>query len=108
MKNLTFSQRKKIGRRKKAIALSLSMVVVGSTIGGLTVGASAADVGVKASDELVTLCEVTTARSQIPVGAREIDVIINGRHVLDGRVFYINGSTYVPMFAFADWLGYFD
>ena len=108
MKNLTFSQRKKIERRKKAIALSLSMVVVGSTIGGLTVGVSAADNSAVAAEKCVTLYDMTSPKTQIPVGAKEIDVIINGRHVLDGRVFYMNGSTYVPIFAFADWLGYFD
>ena len=108
MKNLTFSQRKQMERRKKAIALSLGLVVMGSTIGGLTVGASAAEKDIEPVIKCVTSQEMMSSKSQIPLGAKEIDVIINGRHVLDGRVFYINGSTYVPMFAFADWLGYFN
>ena len=108
MKNLTFSQRRKVEISKKAIALSMSLVVVGSSIGGLTVGASATNKGATQVGECATVVCEPSAQSQIPVGAKEIDVIINGRHVLDGRVFYMNGSTYVPMFAFADWLGYFD
>lgn len=47
-------------------------------------------------------------RSAIPDGAQVTGVNINGRRVLEGRVFVINGITYVPMFRFADWLGVFD
>ena len=108
MKNLTFSQRKKIERRKKAIALSLSVAVIGSAIGGLSVGASATDRSAGGTDKCITLSGEMAPKSHIPVGSKEIDVVINGRHVLDGKVFYMNGSTYVPMFAFADWLGYFN
>ena len=108
MKNLNFSQRRKVEISKKAIALSMSLVVVGSSIGGLTVGASATNKGTTQVGECATVVCEPSAQLQIPVGAKEIDVIINARHVLDGRVFYMNGSTYVPMFAFADWLGYFD
>lgn len=46
-------------------------------------------------------------RSAIPDGAQITGVNINGRRVLEGRVFVINGITYVPMFRFADWLGVF-
>ena len=49
-----------------------------------------------------------TERSAIPDGAQITGVNINGRRVLEGRVFVINGITYVPMFRFADWLGVFD
>ena len=49
-----------------------------------------------------------TERSAIPDGAQVTGVNINGRRVLEGRVFVINGITYVPMFRFADWLGVFD
>ena len=48
--------------------------------------------------------EVTRA---IPSGAYRINLNVNGRKVLEGRVFNIGGITYVPMFAFADWLGNF-
>lgn len=44
----------------------------------------------------------------IPAGAQRTGVNINGRRVLEGRVFIIGGITYVPMFKFADWLGVFD
>ena len=43
----------------------------------------------------------------IPSGARNINLNVNGRSVLKGRVFYLGGVTYVPMRAFADWLGVF-
>ena len=44
----------------------------------------------------------------IPSGAYSIDLNVNGRRVLRGRVFNLGGITYVPMFAFADWLGNFS
>jgi N-acetylmuramoyl-L-alanine amidase len=43
----------------------------------------------------------------IPSGAYSINLNVNGRQVLRGRVFNLGGITYVPMFAFADWLGMF-
>lgn len=43
----------------------------------------------------------------IPSGAYNINLNVNGRSVLQGRVFNLGGITYVPMFAFADWLGSF-
>ncbi len=43
----------------------------------------------------------------IPSGAYNINLNVNGRSVLRGRVFNLGGITYVPMFAFADWLGNF-
>lgn len=43
----------------------------------------------------------------IPTGAYGINLNVNGRSVLQGRVFNLGGITYVPMFAFADWLGVF-
>ena len=46
------------------------------------------------------------ARS-IPAGASRTGVNVNGRRVLEGRVFVLDGITYVPMFKFEDWLGVF-
>ena len=43
----------------------------------------------------------------MPSGAYSINLNVNGRRVLQGRVFNLGGVTYVPMFAFADWLGVF-
>ena len=43
----------------------------------------------------------------IPSGAYNINLNVNGRQVLRGKVFNLGGITYVPMFAFADWLGNF-
>ena len=43
----------------------------------------------------------------IPAGAVKTGINVNGRRVLEGRVFVIDGVTYVPMFKFADWLGMF-
>ena len=107
MKNLTFTQREKIKRRGVAAAISLS--VAASAI-SMAVGVGAADVDSHQFDvsEGVAAAKQDMTRSYIPTSAKEIDLVINGRHVLDGKVFYMNGSTYVPMFAFADWLGYFN
>ncbi len=43
----------------------------------------------------------------LPAGSYSTDISINGRQVLSGRVWNIDGNTYVPMFKFADWLGNF-
>ncbi len=47
-------------------------------------------------------------RIALPTGAKVTDLVVNGRRVLSGRVFTLNGTTYVPMFKFADWLGVFS
>jgi N-acetylmuramoyl-L-alanine amidase len=49
-----------------------------------------------------------SSRSSLPSGAYGISVNVNGRSVLSGRAFVKDGVTYVPMFAFADWLGVFS
>ena len=109
MKNLTFTQRRKQERRKKMIAAALSLSVIGGAVGAATPRAGAVDSAVKLAENSVAAVECAlTTRAYIPAGAKEIDLIVNDRHVLDGRAFYMNGSTYVPMFAFADWLGNFE
>ena len=48
------------------------------------------------------------SRAALPAGAYGTEVNVNGRNVLSGRAFVKDGITYVPMFAFADWLGVFS
>ena len=50
----------------------------------------------------------TASAFSMPSGAYRINLNVNGRRVLEGRVFNFGGVTYVPMFKFADWLGVFD
>lgn len=47
------------------------------------------------------------SRFALPSGAFRMNLNVNGRSVLSGRVFNLDGVTYVPMFKFADWLGVF-
>lgn len=47
------------------------------------------------------------ARASVPSGAQRTSVNINGRKVLENSAYTINGTTYVPMFKFCDWLGSF-
>jgi N-acetylmuramoyl-L-alanine amidase len=47
------------------------------------------------------------SKFSIPAGAFKMNLNVNGRSVLAGRVFNLGGTTYVPMFKFADWLGVF-
>ena len=51
--------------------------------------------------------EIEAGTRSIPAGASRTGVNVNGRRVLEGRVFVLDGITYVPMFKFADWLGVF-
>jgi N-acetylmuramoyl-L-alanine amidase len=51
--------------------------------------------------------EIDAGTRSIPAGASRTGVNVNGRRVLEGRVFVLDGITYVPMFKFADWLGVF-
>ena len=59
-----------------------------------------------AAEESKILSEEARSRA-IPLGAQNVNLNVNGRNVLQGRVFSLGGVTYVPMFAFADWLGNF-
>ena len=86
-----------------AVVMSLSVL--------LTVGVGATQAEIYESGELCY--ENAMARSgeatgySLPAGASRTGVNVNGRRVLEGRVFVINGVTYVPMNRFADWLGVF-
>ncbi len=81
-----------------AVAIAISCISV------LNVGA--------ANEESYTGQGTITSSEQktraLPEGSYRTDVNINGRRVLSGRVWNIDGVTYVPMFKFADWLGNFD
>jgi len=46
-------------------------------------------------------------RSAVPSDSYPINMNINGRSVLSGRIFNWNSITYVPMAAFSDWVGVF-
>ena len=84
--------RKKRGCLKIFAALLLVTII---SAGAITAGAT--DVKTSYSWEMST----------IPSGAYRLNLNINGREVLKGKIFNYGGVTYVPMFSFADWLGVF-
>ena len=84
-------------RKRRILKTAVAMLVAASMV---TFGATA----VGATGEGNT--SVSESRA-IPSGAYRLGLNVNGRRVLDGSVFNINGTTYVPMFRFADWLGVF-
>ena len=77
-------------------------VDLGSAEGGTIIESSADEW----AEESAILSAEASSRA-IPSGARSVNLNVNGRSVLQGRVFSLGGVTYVPMFAFADWLGNF-
>ena len=91
----------KIMAFSSCVLLSLSMF--------LTLGAGAVEAPY---DEIPALEEIELTpyepeSQSLPTGTVKTGININGRRVLEGRVFVIDGVTYVPMFKFADWLGMF-
>ena len=92
----------------KIMAFSSCMLLSASMF--LTLGTGAAEVQYEGSDIALasesSVYDSASSRS-IPAGATRTGVNVNGRRVLEGRVFVIDGVTYVPMFKFADWLGIF-
>ena len=89
-------------RLKIRLCATLTSVILAiSCMAALPAGAT----GVEAANSYET--ETATTYS-MPSGSYKINLNINGRRVLDGRVFNLGGVTYVPMFKFADWLGVFD
>lgn len=92
----------------KIIAFSSCVLLSASMF--LTLDTGAAEVQYEGSDIALTseavVYDSASSRS-IPAGATRTGVNVNGRRVLEGRVFVIDGVTYVPMFKFADWLGIF-
>jgi len=87
--------------KKRIMAICLAVGLAMTALPVFGAGATAAEM----TKETVVLSE-RSARA-IPSGAYNINLNVNGRSVLGGRVFNLGGITYVPMFAFADWLGRF-
>ena len=101
---------KKVFLRAFAITAATSIFI--GCISALNTGAAAATPD---EAEVMTVREGGLTESSesyesysLPEGAQRTGVNINGRRVLEGRVFIIGGITYVPMFKFADWLGVFE
>ena len=91
--------------KKRILAIATASLVSLSCLSVFGVGA--ADLkGVDGNSEVAVASAEGTSRA-LPAGARRINLNVNGRSVLGGRVFNLGGVTYVPMFAFADWLGMF-
>lgn len=89
-------------RQKKRIFATLVLtILLISSFAAVPIGAT------HSSEARTTEAEATSAFS-MPSGSHRINLKINGRSVLEGRVFNYGGITYVPMFKFADWLGVFE
>lgn len=102
-----------IKKRKNGIQKALATVLtVGLLIGIPVISAGATE----DTDILTQSAAYQTAAegardsvySAIPQGAYRINVNVNGRQVLQNRVFNTGGVTYVPMISFANWVGSFD
>ena len=87
--------------KKRIMAIFLAVGLAVTAIPVFSVGATSADV-----TEEAVVASSSISRT-IPSGAYNINLNVNGRSVLGGRVFNLGGITYVPMFAFANWLGSF-
>ena len=85
--------------KKRIMAICLALGLILGSLPILGVGAT--------SDPASEEKAIVSASRAIPSGAYGINLNVNGRSVLGGRVFNLGGITYVPMFAFADWLGKF-
>ena len=81
------------------MVMCLALVLIVSSMPILS-----AEATVDQTSEEMVAADISRA---IPSGAYSINLNVNGRSVLRGRVFNLGGITYVPMFAFADWLGKF-
>ena len=96
--------KKKIGCRAFAAAMTVCLAIAVSP----ALSVAAADGVTEAPQVRATYVSNYESRAAIPQGAYQVNVNINGRRVLQGRVFNYNKITYVPMFAYADWLGVFQ
>lgn len=90
---------KSTGKRIFALLVSVGVAFMGFAI--VPAGATSENEMESTSIE----SRVSEASAAIPQGSYRINVNMNGRSVLSGQVFNKNGITYVPMRAFADWLG---
>ena len=97
--------------KTRIAAATLALILVLSCLSVVTVSAHDGDRAADAEHKIesVALENERSANSSraIPQGAYPINLNVNGRNVLRGKVFNLDGITYVPMFAFADWLGSF-
>ncbi len=91
----------------KITAFSFALLLSASSL--FSLGASAAPSLYDETENSNVSRSVThePEEQSIPTGAQRTGINVNGRRVLEGRVFVIDGVTYVPMFKFADWLGIF-
>lgn len=85
--------------KKRITVICLALGLFFGSLPALNANATSAQV----SEET----EIASTSRAIPSGSYSINLNVNGRSVLGGRVFNLGGTTYVPMFAFADWLGKF-
>ncbi len=101
--------------KKRILAAFLAVGLTATAMPVLSSGATEAreNADINESAVLSRVAEQPTIKSRtadsraIPSGSYAINLNVNGRSVLQGRVFNLGGITYVPMFAFADWLGMF-
>jgi N-acetylmuramoyl-L-alanine amidase len=92
--------------RKIKTRLLATLAALGIAVACIPAVTAGADDIYEGSAEIRTAASANT-RASIPSDAYILNLNINGRRVLGGRVFNYNGTTYVPMAAFADWLGVF-
>ncbi len=110
MKGVVLLKNKK---RTLAVALVAAMIVASAPVlatGAVennSAGSIAATTEIAETDTATADARLSERSRAIPSGAYSINLNVNGRSVLQGRVFNLGGITYVPMFAFADWLGNF-
>ncbi len=84
-------------QRKRAFTALVSAILAITSLAAMPISAT----------EAPATAQVASSYSQ-PAGSYKINLNVNGRRVLEGRVFNYGGVTYVPMFKFADWLGVFE
>ena len=91
--------------RKRILTIAIIASLALGMLSIFSVGAS--DTQNATSFDALETEAAKSERRAIPSGSYAINLNVNGRQVLKGRVFNLGGITYVPMFAFADWLGMF-
>lgn len=94
-----------MNQKNKKLKIAAAIVSLTVILSGFTIVSAGADEG---TYPIIRDREGIESYSSIPAGAYRININMNGRRVLDGRVFNLNGLTYVPLKAFADWLGMFE
>jgi len=105
--------------KKKAILCSLVGAIILTTPALSTAAANKTDTNfpdtvghsesARVAENQESLSAAGVSRAGVmPSGSYKMNVNINGRRVLDGRVFGIGSTTYVPLFKFCDWLGVFS